>query len=79
MGRKPRPKPALLGAKLLAIRQNLGISQFEMAKRLNFPLYTRLSEFESGKREPNLLLLLRYAKLAGITVEELIDDAINWP
>ena len=79
MGRKPRPKPALLAAKLLAIRQNLGISQFEMAKRLDFPLYTRLSEFESGKREPNLLLLLRYAKLAGITVEELIDDSINWP
>ena len=79
MGRRPRPKPERLAAKLLAIRQNLGISQFEMAKRLDYPLYTRLSEYESGKREPNLLLLLRYAKLAGITVEELIDDSINWP
>ena len=64
---------------MLAIRQNLRITQLEMAKKLEFQWYSRLSEYESGRREPNLLLRRRYAKLAGITVEELIDDAVNWP
>ena len=79
MGKKPRLKPERLAAKLLAIRQNLGISQFEMAKRIDFPLYTHLSEYESGRREPNLILLLRYARVAGCTVDHLIDDQIELP
>ena len=37
----------------------------------------RLSEFESGRREPNLLVLLRYARLAKVSVESLIDDEMD--
>jgi transcriptional regulator with XRE-family HTH domain len=39
----------------------------------------RLSELESGRREPNLLLLLNYARLAKVTVENLIDDDLDLP
>jgi transcriptional regulator with XRE-family HTH domain len=78
MGKKPRNKPQQLAAKLLAIRQNLGISQVEMAQRLNFRYYTRLSEYESGRREPNLLILLAY-EACDCSVEQLIDDTIQWP
>ena len=62
MGQKARSRPERLPAKLLAIRQALGVNQTEMAKMLESNLRrTRLSEYESGRREPNLLVVLRYA------------------
>jgi len=36
MGQKPRPKPRYLAAKLLVIRQRLGVSQSEMVRLLNY-------------------------------------------
>ncbi len=42
------------------------------------PVYPgHVSEFEAGRREPSLLVLLRYARAAGIKVEALIDDALD--
>ncbi|HJT65753.1 MAG TPA: helix-turn-helix transcriptional regulator [Pyrinomonadaceae bacterium] len=79
MARKPRPKPKHLAAKLLALRRRLGVTQVEMAKLLEVPAYCRLSEYESGRREPNLLVLLKYARLARVTVECLIDDELELP
>jgi transcriptional regulator with XRE-family HTH domain len=80
MGKKPRRKPQHLAAKLLAIRTSLGVSQFNMAKLLDSDLpHTRLSEFESGRREPNLLIVLRYARAAKVPVENLIDDELELP
>jgi len=75
-----RSKPQRLAAKLLAIRQHLGVGQFKMAKLLesNQP-HTRLSEYEHGKREPNLMLLLKYARLANVPVENVIDDDLDLP
>ena len=40
-------------------------------------LYHRVSEWESGRREPNLMILLQYARVAGVTVESLIDDNLD--
>jgi transcriptional regulator with XRE-family HTH domain len=52
-----------------------------MIKKLNVkdePLYpTTISGYEKGKREPPLLVLLRYARVYGCTVEELIDDKLR--
>jgi len=76
--RKPRQRPARLAAKLLAIRQHLGMSQTQMMKRLESNLvYTRISEWEIGRREPNLMVLLQYARLAKVPVENLIDDNLD--
>lgn len=67
-------------AKLLAIRRALGANQTEMAKRLESETLTkRISEGESGRSEPNLLLSLKYAKLAKVSLEALIDDDIELP
>ena len=82
MGRGPREKPKRLTEKLLAIRQTLGLSQSEMLKRLGAEgrmAYHRISEFESGKGEPSLIVLLEYARVAGVCVDTLIDDKLDLP
>ena len=79
MGNK-RSRPQRLAAKLLAIRQHLGLSQFKMTRLLGAEIaYHRLSEYETGRREPNLMVLLRYAQVANVSVESLIDDTLDLP
>ena len=75
-----REQPRHLGRKLLAIRQKLGMSQTEMAKLLKLKkAYTVISAYEHGTREPNLLTLLRYARLAKAPMETLVDDKLDLP
>ena len=38
-----------------------------------------ISRYETGRREPSLLVLLEYARLAGISTDVLIDDRLNLP
>jgi transcriptional regulator with XRE-family HTH domain len=74
-----RPVPKKLAKKLLQIRMKLGLSQTEMVRELNYkasPLRpAQISQFETGRREPPLMLLLAYAKLAGVSTDVLIDDS----
>lgn len=78
MGRTRRRKPKHLGRKLAAIRNNLGVSQSEMARLLDLQAsYTVVSSYELGTGEPDLLTLLRYARLAGVAVDVLIDDKVK--
>jgi transcriptional regulator with XRE-family HTH domain len=84
MGRAPRPIPKRLGFKLRAIRNELGLSQQQMIKRLDYSEAhihrSHVSEYERGLREPFLGVLLRYARLIeGVTVEMLIDDKMELP
>jgi transcriptional regulator with XRE-family HTH domain len=76
-----RPVPKKLAKKLLQIRMELDLSQAEMVKALNYkasPLRAaQISQFESGRREPPLMLLLAYARLARISTDVLIDDKQN--
>lgn len=83
MGSRRRPQPFRLPVKLLSIRQSLNISQEEMARHLETkrsPIYaTHVSEFERGLREPSLLVLLQYARIAGVSTDTLIDDDLDLP
>jgi transcriptional regulator with XRE-family HTH domain len=80
MGRTRRRKPKRLGRKLVAIRNALGVSQSEMAKLLDLQAsYTVVSSYELGTGEPDLLTLLRYARLARISTDVLIDDKLSLP
>jgi len=82
MARGPRERPERLAEKLRTIRQVLGLSQTEMLRRLGAEdrmAYHRISEFESGKGEPSLIILLEYARVAGVSTDVLIDDRQDLP
>lgn len=81
MGSLKRERPKRLPKKLRKLRVDvLGMSQTEMCKALGLKVdYSAVSGYERGAREPSLIVLLKYARLAKCTVEELIDDQIKWP
>jgi transcriptional regulator with XRE-family HTH domain len=82
MGRATLAKPARLAEKLLAIRQQLNLSQNGMVRFLGFTdelTREEISAFERGIRVPSLIILLRYARSVGINVEILIDDELELP
>lgn len=83
MGHTRRLQPTRLAAKLRQIRASLDLTQEGMVKCLAFtkaPLYPgHISEFEQGKREPSLPLLLEYARIVGVSTDVLIDDEADLP
>ena len=82
MGRARRLRPKYLPTKLLQIRTALGLSQNELIRaiRLANVIYQgSVSEYESGVREPPLPILLKYARLARISTDILIDDDVKLP
>lgn len=78
-GSRKRPVPRLLAKKLKRIRDGLGVGQAEMARLLTTPQAApdgaMISRFERGEREPNLFVIVAYARLAKISTDVLIDDA----
>jgi|SRR5882724_6976970 len=82
MGRAARVTPRRLGAKLLQIRNALGLSQAGMLRRLGLAEdHERhyISGFETGEREPSLPVLLKYSTVAKIWINALVDDDVNLP
>ena len=79
---EPRKKCERLGEKLFQIRSALGLSQREMLRRLGYEeaiFYNRVSDYELNKRVPPLPLLLEYAKVAGVHMEDIVDDELELP
>ncbi|MGB9181856.1 MAG: helix-turn-helix transcriptional regulator [Pyrinomonadaceae bacterium] len=77
-----RQKTERLAEKLLQIRLALGLSQSEMLRRLGFEdvlVYNRISDYELGNREPPLPVLLQYARVAGVHMEDMVDDELDLP
>jgi transcriptional regulator with XRE-family HTH domain len=82
MGKRARMRQERLADKLLQVRLTLGLSQSEMLRRLGFDDvfdYKRISEYELGKSEPPLAVLLQYARAAGVCTDVLINDDLNLP
>ena len=83
MGRAHRSRPNRLGEKLRLIRIHFGLTQSALIDRLavkSEPLYpSSISLFEKGGREPSLLVLLAYSNLAGVTINDLVDDKVTLP
>ena len=82
MGTNPRVRPKRLAEKLCYIRTSLNLTQAELLRRLaidELATQSKISEFESGKRDPSLLILLQYSRLAGVHMEDLVDDKTDLP
>ena len=82
MAKSSRLKPKRLAEKLRQVRSALGLSQNEMINRLGFAedlIREELSAFERGIRQPPLGVLLEYARVAGVSVDALIDDEFDLP
>jgi DNA-binding XRE family transcriptional regulator len=74
---RKRPTPKGLANKLRLIREHLEMSQGEIAKALGVENRASISGYERGEREPPLPTLLRYARLARLSTDLLIDDEME--
>ena len=88
MGHK-RNRPDRLAEKLLQIRKAFGLSQKEMAERLSKQAgvkitYRNVSKYERDKSVPYIEIVLAYARLANVEMNQIVDDDLDirpteWP
>ena len=72
MGHARRPKR--LPGKLLWIRQALGFSQQEMAEHLGNEVTNKnISKYELAISVPPIEVVLAYARLANVKMEQIVD------
>jgi transcriptional regulator with XRE-family HTH domain len=79
---RARIRPMKLPAKLLRIREALGLTQGELIEKMKFDESVKqqhVSAWEKGIREPDLLSLVKYAKAANVCLEVIVDDAHDLP
>ena len=82
-------RPKRLAEKLLQIREALGLSQKEMAERLSKQAgvkitYRNVSKYERDKSVPYIEIVLAYARLANVEMNQIVDDDLDiepteWP
>lgn len=83
--RDRRNTSPLLPKKLLAVRTFLTVGEVELAASLSSDIRSqsgkpynikpgRISEYEQGLFEPNLLVLVAYARLGKVHLELVADD-----
>lgn len=83
--RDRRNNSPLLPKKLIALRKFLTVGEVELAASLSSDIVSqsgrsykikpgRISEYEQGLFEPNLLVLVAYARLGKIHLEFVVDD-----
>jgi transcriptional regulator with XRE-family HTH domain len=75
-----RNRPKRLAEKLLQIREALGLSQPELAKRLgNERTHHHISKYERDKSVPPIEVVLAYARLANVSMNQIVDDKVDLP
>jgi transcriptional regulator with XRE-family HTH domain len=84
-----RNRPDRLAEKLLQIRKALDLSQKEMAERLSERAGVKItsrnvSRYERDKSVPYIEIVLAYARLANVEMNQIVDDDLDiepteWP
>ena len=84
-----RSRPNRLAEKLLQIREALGLSQREIAERLGERAGVQItsknvSKYERDKSTPYIEIVLAYARLANVEMNQIVDDDLDlepteWP
>lgn len=88
MGQAPRNRPKLLHLKLSELRDYLNLNQIEMAEKLQSEIAShsereipikrsQISNFELERGEPDLFMMIGYARLGSVRIESLVDDDIS--
>lgn len=68
----------------MQIREALGLSQQEMAERLNERAgvkitHKNISKYERDKSVPYIEIVLAYARLANVLMNQIVDDDLDLP
>lgn len=83
MGRSRPSRPERLPEKLVKIRRTLGLTQEQIYERIKSdktPLHVGyIGSYETGEKLPSMLIVLRYARIAGIPMDVLVDDELDLP
>ena len=74
----------MLGARIAALRRHAGLSQAELAQRLQISA-SAMGMYEQGRREPSAQTLVTMAQALGVTTDYLLtgvpgpdqEDALN--
>ena len=76
-----RWRPKRLAQKLRQIRFVLDLSQSELLTTLGVAKisYNRISDYELNKTDPPLIVLVEYARVAGVHLEVIVDDRLDLP
>ena len=77
-----RPRPKRLAEKLLQIRKALGLSQREIAERLTERAGIKItskniSKYERDKSVPFIEIVLAYARIADVSMNQIVDDDLD--
>ena len=77
-----RPRPKRLAEKLLQIREALGLSQKDMAKRLAELARIKVtdknvSKYERDNSVPFIEVVLAYARLANVSMNRIVEDDLD--
>jgi DNA-binding XRE family transcriptional regulator len=70
-----RNRPKRLAEKLRRIRESLRLSLTDFAAQLDPGIRASdVSRYENDQREPPIIVVLAYARLGRVTMEQIIDD-----
>jgi transcriptional regulator with XRE-family HTH domain len=77
-----RNRPKRLAEKLKQIRAALGLSQWEIAERLSERAEVKItskniSKYERDRSVPFIEVVLAYARLANVEMNEIVDDDLE--
>ena len=78
----PRWRPQRLAEKLRQIRFVLDLSQPALLTKLGVSeeiSYNRISDYELDRFDPPLPVLVEYARVARVHLEEIVDDRLDLP
>ena len=65
-----------MGARIAALRRDAGLSQAELAQRLQISA-SAMGMYEQGRREPSAQMLVTLAKALGVTTDYLLTGTSN--
>lgn len=68
----------MLGARIAALRRSRGLSQQQLAARLNVSA-SAVGMYEQGRREPSARQLVQLAQLFGVTTDYLLSGHMAQP